>query len=243
MRADCGANTGNDRPLSSAASKIVTGTRSRRTSLSPDERHQVCDPGSSRGGGRPTLWGMSVRIRVAAALAALLVGALAGCHSGSVDPAASGPLASGSGKDGTILRHGGECVTRFYGRNWAFGIAVFTNYGHATVVLDRVVLLHPRNERLIGSDVVPGPHSVIGAIAWPPNWPSVRAAWKTRQPVAGYRVAPGKSFEMVLGVTYAGPGNATSDGMQVFYHDAAGRYVAPNYFGMQIAAGGENACG
>jgi hypothetical protein len=179
-------------------------------------------------------------MRVVALL--LLAAALAGCHSGGAGPATRGPLSSGAGKDGTILRHGGECVTRFYGRNWAFGIAVFTNYGHATVVLDRVVLLHARNERLFASDVVPGTRLVAGAVSWPPNWPGLRELWKTREPVRGYRVAPGKSFEMVLGVTYAGPGNATSDGMQVFYHDPAGSYVAPNYFGMQIAAGGKNAC-
>jgi hypothetical protein len=36
-------------------------------------------------------------------------------------------------------------------------------------------------------------------------------------------VAP--TFNMVLGVTFAGPANATSRGMLVYYHDAAGSYV------------------
>ena len=175
------------------------------------------------------------------ALMVALASALGACTSGGGGPATNGPLSSGAGKDGRILLHGGECATRFYGRLWAFGIAQFTNYGHATVLLDRVVLLHPRNERLIGSDVVAGRRTVIGAITWPPNWPSVRRAWKTRQPVRGYRVAPGKMFEMVLGVAPTGPRNATSQGMLVYYHDPSGSYVAPNHFGMQIAVG-KNGC-
>jgi hypothetical protein len=175
------------------------------------------------------------------ALVMVLASVLGACSSGGGGGSADGPLSSGAGKDGRILPHGGECATRFYGRRMAFGIAQFTNYGHAAVVLDRVVLLHPRNERLFASDVVPGRALVAGAITWPPNWPSVRGTWKTRRPVRGYRVAPGKTFEMVLGVAPGGPRNATSQGMLVYYHDPAGSYVAPNYFGMQIAVG-KNGC-
>jgi hypothetical protein len=175
------------------------------------------------------------------ALLVALASALGACTSAGSGPAADGPLSSGVGKDGRIIPHDGECATRFYGRLWAFGIDQFTNYGHATVVLDRVVLLHPRDERLIGSDVIPGTRTPIGAITWPPNWPRVRGAWQTRQPVRGYRVAPGKTFEMVLGVAPTGPRNATSQGMLVYYHDPAGSYVAPNYLGMQIAVG-KNGC-
>lgn len=175
------------------------------------------------------------------ALAVTLASSLGGCSSDSHGPATDGPLSSGAGKDGRILPRGGECATRFYGQRWAFGVAQFTNYGHATVILDRVVLLHPRNERMFASDVVPGIRGVAGAITWPPNWPSVRGLWKTRQPVRGYAVSPRKSFEMVLGVVPTGPRKATSQGMLVYYHDPAGSYVAPNYFGMEIAVG-KNGC-
>jgi hypothetical protein len=176
------------------------------------------------------------------ALVVALASALAGCSSSSHGPAADGPLSSGAGKDGRILTRGGECATRFYGgRRKAFGIAQFTNYGHVTVVLDRVVLLHPRNERMFASDVVPGIRLVAGAISWPPNWPSLRRLWTTRKPVPGYRVAPGKSFEMVLGVTPTSWRTGNSQGLLVYYHDPAGSYVAPNYFGMEIAAG-KNGC-
>jgi hypothetical protein len=170
------------------------------------------------------------------ALVALLASALAGC-SASGGPRTDGPLSSGV--DGRIPR-GGNCVTRFVSRLQTFGDQQFTNNGHATVVLDRVALLHPRNERLIGSYAVPGT-AVIGVIPWPPNDPSVTGRWKTRQPVHGYRVSPGKTFNTVLGVTAAGPGNAISQGMLVHYHDTAGSYVAPNYFTMQIALG-RNGC-
>jgi hypothetical protein len=173
---------------------------------------------------------------VVAALAALLVPALAGCSSPSHDPAANGPLASGTGKDGRTLGHGGSvCLPRFNGWRETFGDVWYTNYGHTTVVLDRVVLLRPRDEHLFAAEVVPGKH-LIGAIPWPPNWPSVRGAWKTRQPVHGYRVAPGKTFDEVIGVEPTGPRNATSQGTLLYYHDHAGSYVAPNYFGVQIAA-------
>jgi hypothetical protein len=73
------------------------------------------------------------------ALAGLLASALAGC-SGSGGPATDGPL--GSGVDGRIPR-GNICVTRFGSQLQAFGFEQFTNYGHASVVLDRVVLLIP----------------------------------------------------------------------------------------------------
>src|SRR5712691_6501839 len=82
------------------------------------------------------------------AMAAVLVSALGGCGcgGGGGGSAADGPL--GSGVDGRIPR-GSNCVPG--GHAQAFGDQQFTNHGHATVVLDRVVLLHPRNERLIGS--------------------------------------------------------------------------------------------
>jgi hypothetical protein len=173
-------------------------------------------------------------VKMRAALAAMVAAALAGCSTASThDPASNGPLSSAASAHGRIPR-GGNCLNRRPVPE-AFGDQPFTNYGHSTVVLDRVVLLHPRNERLIGSDVIPGTPQ-IGVVQWPPNWPQLRAAWKKRRPVHGYRVAPGKQFNMVLGVTYAGPGFATSQGMLVYCHDAAGSYVAPNYFAMQIAA-------
>jgi len=77
---------------------------------------------------------------------------------------------------------------------------------------------------------------LIGVVPWPPKYPGMPPAWKDRQPVHSFRLAPGKTFNMVLGVTAAGPGRATSQGMLVYYHDSAGRYVSPNYFAMIIAA-------
>ena len=179
----------------------------------------------------------AVKTRVV--LVALLLSALAGCSSAAGgDPATDGPLSSGASAHGPIPR-GGNCVPLTDGRLQTFADQNFTNHGHVTVVLDRVVLLHPRNQRLIGSYAVPG-NVVIGQVPWPPeiNLPST---WKNSQPVHGFRVAPGKTFLMVLGATPAGPGDSTSQGMLVYYHDAAGSYVAPNYFGMQIAPG-RNGC-
>ncbi len=52
----------------------------------------------------------------------------------------------------------------------------------------------------------------------------------------GFRVGPGKSFNMVLGAEAIGAGRGTSRGMLVYYHDASGTYVTKNYFAMIIAA-------
>ena len=162
------------------------------------------------------------------ALAAVLASALVGCGSGG--PAKDGPLNSGAGGDpsrGTFCAPGGELQT--------FGDEQFTNHGRATVVLDRVVLQRPRNARLVGSYAVPGVW-LIGTVPWPPRYAGMPATWKDRQPVRGFRVAPGKSFNMVLGVAATAPGQASARGMLVSYDDAAGSYVTRDDVGMIIAA-------
>ncbi len=167
------------------------------------------------------------------ALAALvaLACALAGCSSGS-NLAADGPLSSGSSRYGSIP-NGSVCEPG--GRPQSFGDQVFTNYGSTALVLDRVVLLHPRHQRLIGSYAVPGTIA-IGSVRWPPKYPGMPPGWKHRQPVHGFRLAPGRTFNMVLGITATIPARATSQGMLVYYHDASGTYVAKNYFANIISA-------
>jgi hypothetical protein len=164
------------------------------------------------------------------ALAAALASALGGC--GGSGLGTDGPLSSGA--DGGIAR-GEICVPG--GQPQTFGLEQFTNHGHATVVLDRVALQHPHNERLIGSYAVPG-DLVIGAPGdWPPKYAGLPSTWKHRQPVHGFRLAPGKSFNMVLGVTATAPGRASSRGMVIYYHDSAGTYVTSNHLAMTIAVG------
>ncbi len=172
------------------------------------------------------------------ALSAALVIVLGGCGAGG--PAADGPLSSGNGIHDPIPR-GSNCVPG--GRSWAFGFQQFTDYGHTTVILDRVVLLHPHNEHLVASYAVPG-EVIVGVVRWPPKYPgtpfadpSVPSAWKHRQPVHGFRLAPGKTFDMVLGVAAIVRGRrATSQGMLVYYHDSSDDFVAPNYWANIIAA-------
>ncbi len=131
---------------------------------------------------------------------------------------------------GSICAPGGEAQT--------FGDQLFTNYGHAAVVLDSVTLLDPRNQRLIGAYAVPGV-SLIGTLPWPPE-PSpgfpLPSTWKLRQPLRGFRLAAGKSFNIVLGVRAIRAGQATSLGMAVYYRDATDNYVAYNYYANVIAA-------
>lgn len=160
-----------------------------------------------------------------------LASVLGGCggHSG---PASDGPLSSATSMHGRIPS-GDNCVPP--GHAQTFGDQTFTNYGKAMVILDRVVLLNPHNERLIGSYAVPGT-LLVGVVFWPIRNPQTQPAWKDRQPVHGFRLPPGKSFNMVLGVVAIAPGRASSQGMVVYYHDSSGRYVARNNFAMTIAA-------
>lgn len=168
----------------------------------------------------------------ALALATVLVPTLAGCASSS-GPATDGPLSS-RGANGVVPR-GSYCGPARVGQPIAFGDEVFTNYGHSTVVLDRVVLQRPRNERLIGSYAIQGGSVLIGAEYWPPSDPAVASTWRLRKPVHGFRLAPGKKLNMVLGVIATSTGEARSQGMLVYYHDSAGTYVASDDFAMIIA--------
>jgi hypothetical protein len=178
----------------------------------------------------------ALRIRVkplplaVVALAAALPSALGGCTGGG--PATDGPLSGGA--FGSISG-GGDCTPGRLGQPQTFGDEQFTNHGHATVVLDRVALLHPHNERLIGSYAVPGTLLIGVPGGWPPKYRGMPSTWKYRQPVHGFRLAPGKSFNMVLGVTATATGRATSRGMVIYYHDSAGTYVTSNHLAMTIA--------
>src|SRR5579863_5031673 len=135
-------------------------------------------------------------LALALAVTAVLVSALAGCNSNG-SPSADGPLTSSSSRHGTIP-NGAQCVPG--GQAQTFGDQIFTNFGSAVVVLDRVVLLHPHHERLVGSYAVPGPLAVGAPGGWPPKYQGIPPGWQHRQPVQGYRVAAGKAFNMVLGI-------------------------------------------
>jgi hypothetical protein len=142
-----------------------------------------------------------------------------------------GPLSSANSMHGPIPR-GSECVPG--GRPQAFGLTSFTNFGTATVVLDRVVLLHPHNERLVGSFAVPGAR-VLGVAHWPVTYHPAQPNWKNRELVRAFRLAPGKSFNMILGTAAIAPARATSQGMLVYYHDSSGSYVAKDLWANIIA--------
>lgn len=162
-------------------------------------------------------------------VAVALAAAVAGC-SGGGGPATDGPLSGGA--FGSISG-GADCVPG--GQPQTFGDERFTDHAHATVVLDRVVLLHPHHERLIGSYAVPGT-LLIGTMPWPPRYRGLPPTWKDRQPVHGFRLAPGKTFNLVLGVAATTTGRASSRGVVIYYHDPAGRYMTSNHLAMIIAA-------
>ena len=171
----------------------------------------------------------------AMALAAVL--ASAGC-SGSSGPATDGPLRGGP--FGAPSPGGSKPLPGPVSASpKTFGDERFTNHGHATVVLDRVGLRHPHNMRLIGSYAVPGAGQLVGvAHGFPPRYSGIPPAWKHRQQVHGFGLAPGKSFNMVLGVEATGAPRVRSPGMVIYYHDPAGSYVIDDRFAMIIAVDG-----
>lgn len=163
---------------------------------------------------------------------AALASGLAGCD-GNGRPAADGPLSSGDGLHGPIPK-GAVCTP--YGGPQTDGLQVFTNYGNTTVILDRVVLLRPHNQRLLGAYAVPAGNFLVGnPHGWPPRDSPLPSGWKHRQPVHGFRLAAGRDFNMVLGVAPITKGLSISQGMLVYYHDSAGSYVAKNYWAEGIA--------
>jgi hypothetical protein len=175
-------------------------------------------------------------IRAALAVVALAA-ALASAGCGSSGPAADGPLRGGA--FGSITG-GSDCSPGRVGQPVTFGDELFTNPGRTTLVLDRVGLRHPRHLRLIASDAVPGRQgvSLVGTTrGFPPRYSGLPPTWKHRQPVHGFRLAPGKSVNMVLGVAATGGPSARSPGMVIYYHDPAGSYVADDHFAMSIAVG------
>ena len=104
-------------------------------------------------------------------------------------------------------------------------------------MLDRVGLRDPRHVRLVGSFAVPGIGLAGVGLGFPPTYSGLPPSWKHRQRVHGFRLAPGKLFNMVLGVASTGLAPARSPGMVIYYHDPAGRYVAVDRFAMVIGAG------
>jgi hypothetical protein len=161
------------------------------------------------------------------ALATALAGALGGCSASG--PVADGPLGGGTPPGVSV------CAPGRVGQPQAFGIQErYINHGHATVVLDRIALLHPHHERLIGSYAVPGLF-LVGVLPWPLRHPDMPSRWKLRRPVPGFRLALGRSFSLVLGVAATATGMATSRGMVLYYHDSAGSYMVSNDLAMLIA--------
>jgi len=73
---------------------------------------------------------------------------------------------------------------------------------------------------------------------FPPSYSGLPPTWKHRQRVRGFRLAPGKSVNMVLGLAATGGPCARSPGMVIYYHDPAGSYVVEDHFAMIIAVGG-----
>ena len=137
---------------------------------------------------------MHVGSMTLAALAlAAVTPALAGCSSG---PPPLGAAPSGEN----------QCIPAKPGQGVTYGLEAFTNHSSSTVVFDRVGLRQPRNLKLLGAYAIPGDRYPVGIWAdWPPapergDRLPVPPSWAHRHPVSGYRLRPGASAGIVLGV-------------------------------------------
>src|ERR1700722_3927156 len=174
----------------------------------------------------------------AMALVSVLTLTVSGCR-GSVHPSARGPL--GGGAFGSISG-GDDCAPGRVNQPQTFGDERFTNNGKATVVLDRVVLLRPHNERLAGSYAMPG-NSLIGVPGdWPPKYAGIPSAWKHHKPTRNFRLAAGKSFNMLPGVTATAINGGRSAGIVIYYHDSAGSYELTDHLALTIVVGKPKGC-
>jgi hypothetical protein len=180
--------------------------------------------------------GPAVQVIRAALTAVALAAAVAsaGCDSSS-GPATDGPLRGGP--FGAPSPGGSACASSPVGKPVTFADERFINHGHATLVLDRVALRRPRNMRLIGSYAVPGVWIVGVAGGFPPTYSGLPPTWKDRQRVHGFRLAPGRSFNMPLGIVATGGPRVRSPGMVIYYHDPAGSYVLQDRFAMILDVG------
>jgi hypothetical protein len=198
----------------------------------------TCLVGSWSGGYASGVPAQSTRVKplslAALGLAVAVALALGGCSSGGGGPAADGPLSGGP--YGSAIGQGDVCAPARVGQPWTFGIDEFTNQGHDTVTLDRVTLVHPQHEHLISSWLMPGA-ALIGIVPWPPRVARKPSTWKDRQPLQGFRLAPGKPAVIVLDVAPTAARRASSQGVTIYYHDPAGSYVTSSHFGLQFLVG------
>jgi hypothetical protein len=132
---------------------------------------------------------------------------------------------------------GSDCSPSRPGAGFTFGIEVFKNAGHSTLTLDSLALRDPRGLRLIGAYADPGQYLVGAMPGWPPHPPAGIAlppTWGGRKPVSGFRLAPGKWFGLVIGVTAPHPPGGSTSGLVIRYHDSAGSYIVQDHFGYSV---------
>jgi hypothetical protein len=157
--------------------------------------------------------------RTALAVAALTVAfvpAMSGCGSGGPGPLAAAP----SGES--------QCIPAKPGQGVTYGLERWTNHTSQTIVFDRVGIRRPQRLKLLGAYATPGLYVVGMWGSWPPKGQRdfrLPRSWAHRRPVAGYRLRPGATAGMVLGVESTAPPRGSTPGMLIWYHTASGSYL------------------
>jgi hypothetical protein len=173
------------------------------------------------------------RLALVAVLAAALAPALSGCSDGP--PPLSAPPPGGQTFCDIKPHHG-----------LTYGLEDFTNHSSQTVVFDRVGVRDPQHLKVLGADLTPGARYLVGMWPdWPPKPvrgqtdPHLPPSWKHHRPVAGYRLRPGATAGVVLGIESTSASGGKTPGMLIWYHTASGSYVLRDDLAIDIDIPGD----
>jgi hypothetical protein len=162
--------------------------------------------------------------RLAAAVAVLALGLVAGCSGHQADKRAVKP---GPGPIEPVDRH---VWTHTYpaGSTITDGLETITIRGHQPAVLDSVELVGAHGLRMVGVKLADQRRGVLftSALGWPPRVPALPASLRPKYnpaavvPAAGARLRPGASpsYELLIGMKVQHPGSVGRRGILIRYH-------------------------
>jgi hypothetical protein len=160
------------------------------------------------------------------ALTVALVPAMSGCGSSGPGPLRAAPPGTST------------CIPAKPGQGVTYGGERWTNHTSQTIVFDRVGIRRPQHLKLLGAYATPGLYVVGMWASWPPKgqpeiWLS--HSWAHRRLVAGYRLRPGATAGIVLGIESTAPPRGSTPGMLIWYHTASGNYLLRDDYEIIVA--------
>lgn len=157
---------------------------------------------------------------------------LAGCG-GSSAPQSGGPLGPPGNPGGACLPAAGP------GQPESDGFTEYSNLGSAPLVITRVSLAAPRHLALLGSYLVPTGGTELGESAtFPPKSTTgspLPPGWAGRQKPGHFRLMPGKSVNIIVGIEATVRPGGMSPGVEIWYTEAGTSYVRKSNWTVQVS--------